>query len=54
MASPIIYKTIPTQYAFFVEKDGKVRVTIVTKLQDMKFKDEKELGDTLSYSPEEE
>lgn len=42
MISPIIYRQIPTQYAFFVEKDGSVKVTIVTKLDNMKFKDEKE------------
>ena len=35
MTSPIIYKSIPTQYAFFTEDDG-------TKLDGMKFKDKKE------------
>lgn len=40
--SPIIYKTIPTQYAFFVSEDGSVKVTLVTKLKDMKFESEKE------------
>ena len=42
MIYPIIYKEIPTQYAFFIEDDGTVKVTIVTKLDNMKFKDMKE------------
>jgi len=33
---------IPTQYAFYVEKDGSVKVTILTKLDNMKFSNEKE------------
>lgn len=45
MKYPIIYKQIPTQYAFFVEKDGSVKVTLVTKLHDMKFSNEKEARD---------
>jgi len=45
MKSPIIYKQIPTQYAFYVEEDGSVKVTIVTKLNDMKFSNEKEARD---------
>lgn len=42
MQNPIIYKQIPTQYAFFTEKDGTVRVSLLTKLDKMKFKDMKE------------
>ena len=42
MSNPIVYKQIPTQYAFFVEKDGSVKVTIVTKLDNMKFENEKQ------------
>jgi len=45
MKSPIIYKQIPTQYAFYVSEDGSVKVTIVTKLNDMKFSNEKEARD---------
>lgn len=45
MKSPIIYKQIPTQYAFLVNKEGSVKVTVVTKLNDMKFSSEKEARD---------
>jgi len=45
MIYPIIYKQIPTQYAFYVEEDGSVKVTLVTKLHDMKFSSEKEARD---------
>lgn len=48
MKYPIIYKTIPTQYAFYVEEDGSVKVTIVTKLNDMKFSSEKEARDYIN------
>lgn len=40
--SPIIYKTLKTQYAFFVSEDGSVKATVVTKLKDIKFESEKE------------
>lgn len=42
MISPIVYKQIPTQYAFYVEEDGSVKVTTLTKLDKMKFEDMKE------------
>ena len=42
MPSPIIYKQIPTQYAFFIEKYSTVIVSLLTKLDKMKFKDMKE------------
>lgn len=41
--SPIRYKKILTQYAFFIKKDGTVLTQIVTKLpSEQKFKSEKE------------
>lgn len=40
---PIIYKTIPTQYAFYVDADGTLKITPVTDVpKTMKFKNEKE------------
>lgn len=43
MTSPIIYKQIPTQYAFYVSKDGTLKITPVTDVPKvMKFKGEKE------------
>lgn len=42
MRSPITYKLIPTQYAFFQE-GNKVKVTQITKLpEEQEFKDEVE------------
>lgn len=45
MKYPIVYKSIPTQYAFYVEDDGTVQVSIVTKLHNMKFASEKDARD---------
>lgn len=43
MTYPIIYKQIPTQYAFYVHKDGTLQITPVTKVEKvMKFNSEKE------------
>lgn len=41
--SPIIYKTIPTQYAFLVNEDGTVNAHQVTKLPEkQQFRDSKQ------------
>lgn len=43
MTYPIIYKTIPTLYAFYVHEDGTLQITPVTKVaKEMKFTSEKE------------
>lgn len=33
---PIIYKVIPTQYAFYVSEDGTVQIQAVTKIPTVK------------------
>lgn len=43
MKSPIIYKQIPTQYAFYVHEDGLLQIAPVTKIsKEIKFESEKE------------
>lgn len=43
MTYPIVYKIIPTQYAFYVHEDGTLEITPVTKIaKTMKFENEKE------------
>jgi hypothetical protein len=43
MTYPIVYKKIPTQYAFYVEKNGELQIQIVTPPPTrLKFKSEKE------------
>lgn len=40
---PIIYKMIPTQYAFYISEDGTVQIQPITKLpKEMKFATEEE------------
>jgi hypothetical protein len=34
--SPIIYKMIPTQYAFYVSEDGTLQIQAVTKIPTVK------------------
>lgn len=40
---PIEYKLVPTQYAFYVHRDGTLQITQVTKVErEKKFKSVKE------------
>lgn len=43
MQTPLIYKTIPTQFVFLVSKDGTLNITQVSDVpKELKFKSEKE------------
>lgn len=43
MTYPIVYKIIPTQYAFYVHEDGLIQITPVSKIaKELKFGSEKE------------
>lgn len=43
MTTPIIYKSVPVQFAFYVHKDGRLQVTQVSKVErEIKFNSEKE------------
>ena len=43
MKSPIVYKMIPTQYGFYVHKDGKLNIIQLSDIpKEMKFKSEAE------------
>ena len=35
--TPIVYKTIPTQYAFLVSEDGRVEIQAVTRIEKTKY-----------------
>lgn len=39
---PIIYRTIPTQYAFLVSDDGTVKVNVLNSMGEHKFANESE------------
>jgi hypothetical protein len=46
MTYPIIYKTIPVQFAFLVHEDGRLQIQMLHPLEtEKKFKSEKEARD---------
>ncbi len=49
MTYPIVYRTIPTQLAFYVHKDGRLQIQPVSKIaREMKFASEKEAREFIS------
>lgn len=46
MKTPIIYRTIPVQFAFYVHEDGRLQISQCSPVKkEIKFKSEKEARD---------